>query len=438
MNNTIKVPIYIFYNHRRGVVRMKWQWGIATALVGACLFGQGGDVSAKQVLSSSAKSALQKIAKTGGTKGISVRDAKTGETLYSYQGTKKFTPASNMKILTVTAALNELGENYRFQTTVKMTGTLKKNGTLDGDLYLVGQGDPSLQKKHLQSIAKSLKTKGVKKITGKVYGDDSYFDRNYYAPGILEADKSMYYGAKVSALTLSPNDYYGTGTVYQGSRRVPLKNPTQYTMTTFKSALTSAGIKGVSQTYQLKKAPKKATVLVQHQSPKLASIIVPFMKLSDNAVVDVLVKTLGQATFQKGTNADGVLAIKKYAKANGVNTKNWTFIDGSGMAHANKVTPQEMTSYLYKEQKKPYYAAFLASLPVGGKSGSMVGGTLAGRLSGLGGGTVQAKTGTLEYGTHTLSGYVTQRDGDKVIVSVLTKGSSRSYVDQVYRAIVKD
>lgn len=379
------------------------KWLLTLSLCTSCLFPSVTDASAKDVLTGKTKSTLQKLAKTKQTKGISVIDANTGKSLYSYASTQKFTPASNMKILTATAALNELGEQYRFTTTVTMTGRLKKNGTLEGDLYLIGQGDPSLQKKHLQAIAKKVKAKGIHKITGQVYGDDSYFDRSYYAPGILPQDKAYYYGAKVSALTLAPNDFYGTGTVYQGSRRVPLKDAAQYTVNAFKDALRAQNITGITTKYQLKKAPATATVVVQHKSPTLSEVIVPFMKLSDNAVADVLVKTLGQAKYEKGTNALGVLAIKQYAQKQGVDTKKWTFIDGSGMAHANKVTPKEMTRYLYHEQKKPYHQAFLHSLPFAGKSSKIVGGTLQSRLKNLGKAKVQAKTGTLEYGINTLT-----------------------------------
>ncbi len=408
-----------------------------STLLASALFASTTIDASAATINAAGKKKLTALAKQAGSEGIAVRDAKTGKMLFSYNGNKLYTPASNMKILTATAALDTLGEDYRFTTTIKTTGKLSKSGTLDGSVYLVGEGDPSLQKKHLKKMAKKLKEQGVKKVKGNVYGDDTWFDRNYYAPGILKIDKPYYYGAKVSALTLAPNDNYGTGTVYSGSRRVPIGNPTSYTLAAFVAALKAEGIKLSKNTYKVKETPKTAKVAVENRSPELSQIIYPFMKYSDNAVADVLVKTMSRSIYEKkGTNANGVLVMKSYAKENKVDSKKWKFEDGSGMSHNNKVTASQLSKYLYQETKKDYYKTFYNSLPVGGKSG-LTGGTLSGRLKSVSG-RVHAKTGTLDKGVNTLSGYVTKSDGEKVVVSVLTKGSSRSAIDEIYRTIVKN
>lgn len=408
----------------------------ASIVLASTLFASTTIDASAATISATGKKKLTALTKKSGSEGIAVRDAKTGKLLFSYNANKLFTPASNMKILTSTAVLDTLGEDYQFTTTVKTTGKLSKKGTLDGSLYLVGEGDPSLQKKHLKKMAKKLKKQGINKINGSIFGDDTWFDRNYYAPGILKIDKPYYYGAKVSALTLAPNDNYGTGTVYSGSRRVPIGNPTSYTLAAFVSALKAEGIKLSKSTYKIKKAPKTAKVAVENKSPELSKIIYPFMKYSDNAIADVLVKTMSRSVYAKtGSNANGVLAMKSYAKNNKVDLKKWKFIDGSGMSHSNKVTASQLSKYLYEETKKDYYKTFYKSLPVGGKTG-LTGGTLSGRLKSVSG-RVHAKTGTLDKGVHTLSGYVTKSDGEQVVVSVLTKGSSRSAIDDIYRTIVK-
>src|ERR1700678_2704235 len=76
--------------------------------------------------------------------GIEVVSAANGETLYSQNGDKLFTPASNTKLFTTAAALALIGPDYKFRTTVETTGTLDRYGRLNGDLVLVGRGDPNL------------------------------------------------------------------------------------------------------------------------------------------------------------------------------------------------------------------------------------------------------------------------------------------------------
>jgi D-alanyl-D-alanine carboxypeptidase/D-alanyl-D-alanine-endopeptidase (penicillin-binding protein 4) len=166
--------------------------------------------------------------------GLLVTDAETGATLYERNANDYFLPASNMKLLTTALALDTLGPEYRFRTTVETNGTLAPDGKLSGDLILVGRGDPNLSnrkfpyetkeefegppEKALAELADAIASRGVKGISGDVVGDDSYFPRERYPDGWEIDDMVWEYGAAISAivvddntvtLTLTPSDKAG-------------------------------------------------------------------------------------------------------------------------------------------------------------------------------------------------------------------------------------
>ena len=154
--------------------------------------------------------------------GVEAVSLETGKTLYTYNGDKLFTPASNTKLFTTAAALALIGPDYRFLTTVETNGTLDKYGRLAGDVVLVGRGDPNLSGRTLpyvstgprrreppmivlQQLADQLIQKGVRYIDGDIVGDDTYFAFERYADGWSQDDMSREWGAPVSALTINDN-----------------------------------------------------------------------------------------------------------------------------------------------------------------------------------------------------------------------------------------
>ena len=148
-------------------------------------------------------------------------DKTTGQTLYSQNADKLFTPASNTKLFTTAAALALIGPDYKFRTTVETTGTLDRYGRLNGDLILVGRGDPNLSGRELpydlktqrnddpiqalEALADALVQKGVKFIDGDIVADDSYFAFERYGEGWSQDDLMWGDGAPVSALTINDN-----------------------------------------------------------------------------------------------------------------------------------------------------------------------------------------------------------------------------------------
>ena len=153
--------------------------------------------------------------------GIEVVSLSSGKTLYAQNADKLFTPASNTKLFTTAATLALIGPDYQFRTTVESSGSLDRYGRLNGDLRLVGRGDPNLSGRELpydvrtqrndhpiqalETLADALVQKGVKYVDGDIVADDSYFVFERYGEGWSQDDLLWSDGAPVSALTINDN-----------------------------------------------------------------------------------------------------------------------------------------------------------------------------------------------------------------------------------------
>ncbi|MGI9100841.1 MAG: D-alanyl-D-alanine carboxypeptidase/D-alanyl-D-alanine endopeptidase [Terriglobales bacterium] len=158
--------------------------------------------------------------------GVEAVSLSSGETLYTQNADKLFTPASNTKLFTTAAVLALVGPDYKFHTTVETTGALDRYGRLSGDVILVGRGDPNLSGRTLpyslhterkdspvrvlEMLADQLVQKGVKFVDGDVIGDDSFFAFERYGEGWSQDDMTHGFGAPVSALTVNDNVLFVT------------------------------------------------------------------------------------------------------------------------------------------------------------------------------------------------------------------------------------
>lgn len=410
-----------------------------------------------------------------------------GQIIFNYNGDRSQKPASNLKLFTAAAALSELGENYRFKTNVFMDGIVKK-GVLQGDLYLQGKGDPTLSMNDLKELAAFLHSQGLKKINGRIVADDFYFDQKLLTPHIEKEDQSYYYAAPVTALMISPNkDYdaasvlieakgnkegkkptlhiepakgellicneaktvaygqpntlkiereFGTRKVYitgnlpreQTVREwIAVPQPTKQTMTLFKEALKSQQVDYTDTTFYRAVPPKNAHLIAQKQSVPLKDIMIPYMKLSNNSISNVLVKTLGKEVKKRGSTPAGLKTIKKYAASAHIPIKNAVLDDGSGLSQENRLTAEDLTELLYKIYKdEKWFNTYFNSLPIAGKNDRLTGGSLQNRLtSPLTNGRVFAKTGSIE-SVNTLSGYFIGQSGKMYIFSLLVENQEDS------------
>ena len=238
--------------------------------------------------------------------GMLIMDAESGEPLYEQNADKYFVPASNMKLFTTALALAKLGPDYRFRTTLETRGTISSDGVLNGDLTLVGRGDPNLsnrkfpyelkeefdgpQEKALVELADALAAKGVKQVSGDVIGDDSYFPRERYPNGWEIDDMVWEYGAAISAivvddntvaLTLTPGEQPGApvqATVTPATPDFTVENDVTTSAADVKSDLTltrepGANFVVVKGSLPAKSAPRKLVLAIEEPALHAAVLL---------------------------------------------------------------------------------------------------------------------------------------------------------------------
>jgi D-alanyl-D-alanine carboxypeptidase/D-alanyl-D-alanine-endopeptidase (penicillin-binding protein 4) len=145
--------------------------------------------------------------------GVCVISMTDGSTLYQRNGNQLFTPASNMKIYTTGVALDLLGSDYRWRTSVYANSQPDANGRVQGDLVLYGRGAPDLVSRSkddnrgsLEKLADDLYGRGVRSVGGNVVGDESYFRGDPLGDGWQWTDLQWYFGAEASALSINSNE----------------------------------------------------------------------------------------------------------------------------------------------------------------------------------------------------------------------------------------
>lgn len=145
--------------------------------------------------------------------GVKIVSLNSGKVIFEQDSEKFFMPASNMKNFTVATALEKLGPDFRFVTSVFANSLPDASGTVKGDIRVYGRGDVSISTafnngdyyKGIDNLVDRIAAAGVKRIEGSIIGDESYF-KGFYLPGTWEWDDlQAYYGAEVSALPINDN-----------------------------------------------------------------------------------------------------------------------------------------------------------------------------------------------------------------------------------------
>jgi D-alanyl-D-alanine carboxypeptidase/D-alanyl-D-alanine-endopeptidase (penicillin-binding protein 4) len=162
------------------------------------------------------ESLMADSAMEGASVGVCFINTADNRILFEYNSSQSLVPASILKLITSSAAIELLGPDYSFKTLTGYTGTInKRTGTLSGDIVIIGGGDPALGSPYFSGhygdvageIVNSVKNAGIKKVDGRIFTDDSRYDYQPVPAGWVWEDLGNYYGAGVYGLSVFDNSY---------------------------------------------------------------------------------------------------------------------------------------------------------------------------------------------------------------------------------------
>jgi len=414
----------------------------------------------------------------GGSWGVMVVSLTRGDTLFSENPDQLLKPASTMKLMTTALALDRFGPDYTFSTRVLKDADVS-GGTLNGNLYLRGGGDPTLSLRFWQNqspmdaLAKQIANAGIRRIHGDVVADESAFTGERIPNGWKSSYLMSSYAAPISALSLNENLVWvavraengravvelepastalpitstvqvtrGSGgrvvarrtadgkgiTVsgYIGSSSVPrryslvVEDPPAFAAGALAASLRAAGVQ-VDGTVRGGVTPANATGIAEVRSLPLANIVSYMNRESINHFAELLYRDAAQDDSHAGSSATALDALRQLlSKKAGANPQDVRVADGSGLSEADSLTPRTMVRLLSFAQQAPWRSVFHASLPVAGESE-----LLERRMRRTPAqGNLHAKTGT----TNTviaLAGYVTAMNGEVLAFDFMYNGADR-------------
>ncbi|HWZ04993.1 MAG TPA: D-alanyl-D-alanine carboxypeptidase/D-alanyl-D-alanine-endopeptidase [Mucilaginibacter sp.] len=367
---------------------------------------------------------------------LTVLDAKTGETVFTANPNMGLATASTLKTVTTITAFNLLGKDFQYQTQFGYSGSIAADGTLNGDVIIKGAGDPTLgswryESSHenhtLSLMVDALQKAGIKKINGRIIGDDSIFGSQSIPAGWIWMDVGNYYGAGTSGLTWRENQFdikFRTGRVgslIEIAREVPampyldfkselLNAPSgtgdeayaflpvggklMYLRGTYaedenkKSISAALPDPAYDAAFRLADTLKRLGILISNEpestgtltakglqmpqittnlttilSPRLSQIIYWLNQKSINLYAEQLLKTIAWKAGKQPSTENGVEVVQDFWKARGIDPHSLNIFDGSGLAPGDRVTTLTMATILQSAKKETWFSDFYESLP---------------------------------------------------------------------------
>ena len=367
---------------------------------------------------------LRSLARTGNRRpGLMVKNLGNGKSVCGLNGKGNRSLASNTKLFTTSTALGRLGPDRRFRTRVFADGDLSRKGVLSGSLYLRGGGDPTLgtdaflngylagEGASISRLAAKVKRAGIKRVTGRLFGDDTVFDR---LRGVADSGYST--SPWIGPLSgLSFNAGFTDSSLNRFS-----SDPARLATRSLVRELRKRGIK-IRPEIAMRKTPKgaRSEKVAKQGSPNVTWMARLTNLHSNNFFAEMLLKDIGASERGSGTTRSGAIVVKRHAASLGSKVSP---VDGSGLTISNRSTAADVVTLLNRVRKRPYGKALFDSLPVAGRDG-----TLADRMDGTAAaGHCHAKTGTLT-GVSALSGYCYNRSGRKFAFSILMNSVRDTY-----------
>ena len=405
---------------------------------------------------------------------IYIKDLESQKVIASLNSSTTRKPASVIKVMTTYSTLLKFGFDYRWPTEFYANGSISA-GVLNGNLVVKGYGDPTLAKKHISSIIKQIKRSGIRKITGGIIIDRSYFnvgnknssnfDKNTYSPYNAMPD-AMMFNERTSTVCITPNKRLASKAVndpsYSVVNQIQYVNKAckgKYSWIGSKIDMTSSnpklilngklskncGIRKVCKVItkpykafyhalknalrknsifvggqlRLAEVPRGSKLLFTHYSKPLEAIISKTAKKSNNLYARQLMLHLGAKVYgAPATLYKGRKAIKHILKRYNALASGKLYIDnGSGLSRSSNVTA-EIFSYMFESAYSRFGQRWMNTLSIGGKDG-----TIRKRFRGSpASNKAWMKTGTLNR-VKNIGGYVKNRSGKlyTVVIIVNTK-----------------
>jgi D-alanyl-D-alanine carboxypeptidase/D-alanyl-D-alanine-endopeptidase (penicillin-binding protein 4) len=333
--------------------------------------------------------------------GAVVIDLRTGSTLFAHNAQLPLRPASNEKLATTYAALTALGPSFRIETDVLGEGH-QSGTTWQGDLVLKGYGDPGLSAAQLKSLARQVAVTGIRHVSGRILGDESWFDTRRTGLGW----KSEFYLHESPALSALIVNRGWTG-------RSETARPALMATQLFRRDLRHAGVT-VPGAAGIGVASADAVPLGAVQSAQLATLVRHMDVYSDNFYAEMLLKEVGAVQGSGGSAAAGLAVERHLLTAAGIPLAGVRMVDGSGLSLIDRWTPLGLATLLRTMWEDADLRPYLVpALPIAGETG-----TLEHRMRRAPArGFVRAKTGTTDNAS-SLSGFV----GDRYVFSILENG----------------
>jgi D-alanyl-D-alanine carboxypeptidase/D-alanyl-D-alanine-endopeptidase (penicillin-binding protein 4) len=401
--------LYAVPRHRSGKVALLCALALLCSLAPGTAFASGSTAALRSHMA-------HELALAGPLSGGLVYDLSTKQTLFGERAEALRAPASVEKLYTATALLERLGPAARLETTVLGTGHLGPEGVWEGNLYLHGGGDPTLGssafiRAHYGGLGTSVSTliaqlvhaDGIRRVTGAVEGDESYFDSLRGEPSSGYRFDPFLEGT-LSALAFNR----GASGSYRGAHA-----PAAYAAHELLRALRAAGVSvlggsGAATT------PVGATRLAAAPSPTIAQLLGLTLPPSDNFFAETLLKDLGARVGGAGTTAAGARAVRETLAALGLHPR---VVDASGLSRSDQTSPQQVVTLLAALAPTTLGTTLRDDMAVVGRSG-----TLSERMRGTAAaGRCQGKTGTL-IGVSNLVGYCQAVNGQYLAFAFFNDG----------------
>ena len=380
---------------------MPLRFAAATALVAVLFLAPAAQAGSRTGFQQQLSRALRAPHISPGETGAVALDLRTGRTLFAQNANRALRPASNEKLATTYAALTALGPSFRIETDVLGDGS-QSGATWRGNLVLKGYGDPSLHAAELVSLAHQVAAAGIRNVTGRILGDESWFDSRRTGIG-WKADFYLHESPALSALIV---DRGWTG-------RYETRRPALFAAQLFRSDLNLAGV-SAGGAAALGVATAGAAPLASIESPPVSALVRHMDVYSDNFYAEMLLKEIGAVQGSAGSSAAGVAVVRRLLVAAGVPLAGVRMVDGSGLSLIDRWTPAGLATLLRAMWLNPDLQQYVVpSLPIAGETG-----TLEHRLrNGPARGHGRAKTGTTA-NSSALSGFV----GDRYVFSIVENG----------------